>query len=188
MGEAVQQNNELNAQEIWRLFKETDRKFQETDLKFKKTDREITRLERLFTGQWGKLMEALVKPGILKLFQDRGIHVFQIYQRAESNVNGKQMEIDLLLGNGDICVVIEVKTSLKIENVKDLMERLQEFPTFFPAYKDKIIYGAVAGLTLEESSDKYAYRNGLFVLSIGKNDMVTMLNDQKFLPKDFNMS
>ena len=61
------------AAEVWQLFKETDAKFKETDAKFKETDRKINQLSGLFTSQWGKLIEALVEPNVLDLFQRRGI-------------------------------------------------------------------------------------------------------------------
>ncbi|MBF0200361.1 MAG: hypothetical protein HQK66_03435 [Desulfamplus sp.] len=55
-------------QEIKDLYRETDRKFQETDRKFQETDRLIKeqsnatrKLEKLFTSQWGKLIESLVE-------------------------------------------------------------------------------------------------------------------------------
>ena len=41
--------------------KETDRKFQETAGQMKETDRRIKYFDKLFTDQWGKLMEAMVK-------------------------------------------------------------------------------------------------------------------------------
>jgi len=95
--------------ELWKLFKETDKRFKdlekrfkktdkrfkETDEKFRQTDRNLSRLERLFTGQWGKLMEALFEAGITKLFQERGIEVWNVAQRVRSELDGKGMEIDL---------------------------------------------------------------------------------------------
>ncbi|CAK0773511.1 hypothetical protein CCP3SC1_60063 [Gammaproteobacteria bacterium] len=48
--------------DIWQLFRETDRKFQETAQRFRETDRKLHELGELFTGQWGKLMEALIRP------------------------------------------------------------------------------------------------------------------------------
>jgi len=53
------------------LFRETDRKFQETDRKFQETDRKINALERLFTSQWGKLMESLVEGDLVNILNAR---------------------------------------------------------------------------------------------------------------------
>lgn len=55
-------SSELTKEDIFGMFAETDRRFKETDEKIKE-------LASLFTGQWGKLIEALVRPSALKLFQ-----------------------------------------------------------------------------------------------------------------------
>jgi hypothetical protein len=44
------------------------------------------------------------------------------------------------------------------------------------------IYGAVAGMIVENKADKYAYQNGLFVLR-QKGSIVEIMNDEKFQPK-----
>ena len=103
--------------EVWQLFKETDvkfketqeeleRRFKETNLQLKETDQKLRRLEGLFGMQWGRLMEALVEPAALKLFQERGIDVHHIFPRAKSQMDGRTLELDLLLENGDEVVVV----------------------------------------------------------------------------------
>ncbi|OQX27536.1 MAG: hypothetical protein BWK80_04880, partial [Desulfobacteraceae bacterium IS3] len=111
------QENEKNIQEIWALFRETrenleetgrkikamseesERRSRELDEQFKATDKKIDRVAGMFDTQWGKLMESLAEGGVLKLFQERGIGVREIYRRAETRLNGENMEIDLLLVN-----------------------------------------------------------------------------------------
>ena len=39
----------------------------------KETDRKIKKLNDLFTGQWGKLMESLVEGDLIKLLKERQI-------------------------------------------------------------------------------------------------------------------
>lgn len=210
------QQSQLTKEELFRMFEETGRelrevkdnlvevnegltkardsvfelreRFAETDSRFKETDKEIKDLHKLFTGQWGKLIESLVKPSALKLFQERGINATQTFQRIESYRNGSQMEIDLLLSNENEAVVIEVKTNIKVEGVREFLDDLREFTTFFPRYKDVKLYGAVAGINIEEDADKFAYRQGLFVLTGSGEGMVRILNDENFKPKDFRTS
>lgn len=199
---------------IWSLFRETDRQFKETDRKFKETDRrldqrieetdrrldqrfeetrqeiaalsaQIRASENLFTGQWGRLMEALVKPGVARLFRDRGIAVSQTLEQLQARRGGEEMEIDLLLVDGDAIVVVEVKSTLRVADVRDLLEDLKTFPDFFPQYRGYRLFGAVAALTVKEKADRYAYRQGLFVLTMGREGLVTLRNDDKFRPQDF---
>jgi hypothetical protein len=169
--------------EVWQLFKETDAKFKETDAKFKETDKKINQLSGLFSSQWGKLMEAVVEPGALRLFGERGIQVNHIFPRAKSQLNGRSMEIDLLLENTDVVIVVEVKSTLKVSDVKDFLEDLAQFFDFFPRYRSYRVYAGVAGLNIEEEADRYAYRQGLFVLGLSGEGVVQLKNDPSFQPK-----
>jgi len=176
-----------------RRFEETDRRldrrFEETDRRldkrFEATDEEIKMLSRLFTGQWGKLIESLAESGILEQLQSRGIAVSRLFRRSVSRQNGREMELDFLLTNDSEVVLGEVKTTLKTDDVKNFINKLDEFLYFYPHYKGFKIYGAMIGLNMEEASAKYAYRKGLFVFRVGGEGMLQLLNDDKFMPKDF---
>ena len=190
------QEYERNIQEIWALFRETRESIsaisretreraREIDERFKETDKKINKVAGLFDSQWGKLMESLAEGGILKLFQERGIDVYQIYQRAKSRRNGRHLEIDLLLVNDTDVVAVEVKTILKADHVRDFLEDMAEFPEFFHHHRDSKIYGAVAALRMEQKSDRFAQKQGLFVIKVGGEGMTEILNDSGFRAKDF---
>ncbi|MEZ4728029.1 MAG: hypothetical protein R3E79_12940 [Caldilineaceae bacterium] len=167
-------------------FKETDAKFKETDAKFKETDTKLRRLEGLFGNQWGRLLEALVQPAVLTLFQERGYQVRRLHQRSKTRLNGRTMEIDLILEDQTEVVVVEVKSIMTVEHISDFLSDLAVFTDFFPLYKGYHIYGAVAGLDVSEDVARYAYRRGLFVLRVAGNDMVQIDNDEDFRPRDFS--
>jgi hypothetical protein len=151
----------------------------------------IKNMEDVFIGKWGRFMEVLVKSGALTAFRQYGVPV----KRSAGGVNeqlkngqGRGMEIDVLCWNDDVVIAIEVKTTLKVEHVRDQEERLQRFFECFPDFREKRLYGAVAGLTIEEEADKYAYRQGLYVLTLIGDNLVKVLNDQKFCPRDWGTS
>ena len=192
---------EEKIEEIWKLFKETDRELKESGREFdrrlkesredyekrnKEIDEKLKKLADLFESQWGKLIEALVEPGALKLFNDRGIQIRYVARRIESFRNGDKMEIDLLFYNDDEIVVIEVKMTCKTDDVRDFLEDLDQFLYFFPKYKHLTIYGAIAAISIDREVTRFAYRQGLFVLKAGKEGIIQILNDMKFKPKNFN--
>ncbi len=201
------QQVERNCDQIWELFRETDReikeafrdiarRFQETDKQFQKTDKKFKETDKKFERyfgklheldrNWGKLVEALVRPSVAEQFRQRGIPVKGSGQREEAYLDGESMEIDILLRNGDSVILVEVKTTLTVEKVKEhITKRLRRFKEFFPEYHDKKIYGAVAYIHVEEDADRYAYRQGLFALTFTTGDLVTILNDEQFVPKNF---
>ena len=139
--------------------------------------------ENLFTSQWGRLLEALVEPGVVELFQTRGIAVNRSLERPRMRRGGEELEIDLLLVNGDALVV--VKSTLRVDDVRKFLEDLKRFPEFFPEYRGYRRFGAIAALGINESADRHAYRQGLFVLTLGREGLVTLRNDDAFRPLDF---
>ena len=194
----IEQQREKNAQAADQRAQAADRRLQrieqileENAERMRETDRKINALTDLFTGQWGKLIEALIKPGCVKLFQDRGINVTKSRTRLSKLLeDNRHMEIDILLKNRveKIAVVIEVKTTLQVSDVNDFIKKFDTFLDFFPKYKGYTLHGTVAGVQIDEGVDKYAYRIGLFVLGLGREGLVRMLNDDKFDPRVFNSS
>lgn len=155
------------------------------DKMFKETDVNLNKASEMFTGQWGKLIESLAECGILKVFQERGIKITELARRVESHKSGGTMEVDFLLTNASDVIVGEVKTTMKSQDVKDFLDDLDRFLLFFPRYRGYRIYGAMIGLNIEEDSDRFGYKNGLFVLKLGGEGLVRLLNDVKFKPRDF---
>jgi len=167
------------SQETDRKFQETDRKFREADKKFDKHFGKIKELDR----NWGKLVEALVKPSVGQQFRKWGIPVEGSGQRVEKQKGGESIEIDILLTDTDSIVLVEVKTTLTVEHVDEHIEKhLKKFRKFFKEYRDHKMYGAVAYIHTEENADRYAYKKGLFVLTFTAGDMVEIRNDEKFVP------
>jgi hypothetical protein len=181
--------DKLDFEQVWLMFQETknllSEKFQDTDKKFQATDKKIKELANLFTTQWGKLIESLVEPSCVKLFQERGVQIEQSFQNVKAKHGRKDMECDILLVNSTELVVVEVKTTFKPEYVTEFTQKLGEFKKFFPQYNAYKILGAVASLKYEGQSDKHAYRSGLFVLRSTGDGIIKILNDKKFVAKGF---
>ena len=97
------QELERAIQEVWALFKETDKRIEkisrEIDKRFKETDeriKEVTKSIAALTGKWGRFVEGLIAPGTISMFKERGIEVEKVYQRVKAHKDGKEIEIDIL--------------------------------------------------------------------------------------------
>ena len=140
---------EVTLEEVWKLFRETDQmfrdtgqRFRETDEKFRDTDRKLDELKAIvartsrnvddLTGKWGKFVEGMVAPACKTLFADRNIPVHKVLQRVQAEYEGRGMEIDILVVNAGYVVLVEVKSTLKVDDVRDHLERLGQFREFFP--------------------------------------------------------
>ena len=168
--------------------RETDRRIKETDRlltrQSRETDQRLRKLDELFNGQWGKLIESLVEGDLVNLLQQRSIAVDHTITNPRKNYGERRWEFDILAVNGDEVVVVEVKTTLKVDDVDYFVQRLQEFPELMPEYADRRVYGAVAYLKSHASVDVHATRQGLFVIrATGSSASIT--NAAGFTPRAF---
>ena len=178
------QETDRHMQETDRRMQETDRRMQETDRRLHGTDRRLRSLDELFNGQWGKLIEALVKGDLVRLLNRRDIEVHHVSANLERNYADRTWEIDLLAVNSDELVAVEVKTTLKVRDVDHFLDTLRTFTRLMPEYATRTVYGAVAYLKVDEAADKYAERQGLFVIrATGSSASVT--NREDFRPRTF---
>ena len=164
-------------EKIWATLDEVSKSHKEAAKRMKK-------LERMFTSQWGKLMESLVEGDLISLLSGCGIAAHSIHPRVYGRRNGTHYEFDIVAGNGDEVVVVEVKTTLKAEQVTEFLEKLQRFTVYEPLYQGKRIYGAVAYLKADSSVTAYAERQGLFVIR-ATGSSASIVNDEEFVPRVF---
>jgi hypothetical protein len=179
------QETALRFQETDRKFQETDRKFQETDRKFQETDRKLQALGKQIGelgNRLGEFVEGLVKPALVRLFQDRGVAIREVYPDIEIDCGDEGLQIDLLVVDGAEAVLVEVKSKLTQADVDDHLERLGKFKRLMPRYADVRAMGAVAAMVVPREVARYAYRQGLYVLA-QSGESVVILNDARFQPR-----
>ncbi len=167
----------LNADEIWKLFKETDQRFKETDKK-------IDRLTNLFTSQWGKLVESLVEGDLVNLLKQWGIEVQRTIQNVEGRYNGHNYEFDIIAVNGREIVIVEVKTTLRPDDVKHFIDKLNHAKKWMQEYKHMKLYGAMAYLKAQAGCAAMVVNKGLFAIRATGNS-AHIINQPDFEPKVF---
>ena len=181
--QAKERNHRLKETE--RLQRETALQMQETDRRMQETDRRLKKAEGLFTTQWGKLLESLVEGDLVPLLKDRGIDVNTTYQRRTGRRNGEHVEFDIVATNGADTVVVEVKTTLRPEDVREFLRKLSFFAEWFQDHRRDRILGAVAYLKSDESVTRHAERQGLFVIR-ATGSSASILNSPDFEPRAFS--
>jgi predicted AAA+ superfamily ATPase len=168
------------AQELNRKFQETDRKFQETDQKFqetaqriKETDAQITRTSQevgKLTSRIGQVIENMVRGRIIKKFRALGYDVTGCSPNKEFEVEelGIYGEVDLLLDDGPVGILIEVKTTLKIDDINEHIERIKNYRRYADAKGfggNRHFIGAVAGAVAAKNVVDFAQKNGMYVIT-----------------------
>ena len=170
--------------ELRKSQRKTDEQMQETDRRMQETDRRLKKAEDLFTTQWGKLMESLVSGDLVRLLDGRGIGVRRLAQRTLERRGGESYEVDILAVNGEEIVVVEVKTTLRPEDVRRFRSKLGRFKEWWPEYRDRKVYGAMAFLQAADGVALHAERQGFFVIR-ATGDSASIVNAADFEPRVF---
>ncbi|MGH7597711.1 MAG: hypothetical protein ACREOI_15285 [bacterium] len=196
---------------IYKGFKETDERWKEamresqresqkeSQREFDKHKKEMERLQRetqreidKIAKQLGGVTESLGRfsePGVLaavkRLFDKRGIPLNHLYRNLTGPLNGETMETDVIGVGPEHAVLIEVKLRLRQADIKEFLEKkMPRFLKFFPNLQRPVLYGGVAGMSIDEDADRFAYKQGLFVITqSGEN--LRLINDKKFKPRSF---
>jgi hypothetical protein len=176
-------------QELALMSKETDRQMKDTDLRLKETDRLVKAVGKQLGehgNRLGEFVQEMVRPAVLRLFQQRQLPVHQVLPNITAlDDNGQfRMEIDLLVINSDTAIAVECKSRLSQDDVNEHLNRLALFKDCFQQYGKFTILGAVAAMILPKDVGRYAYSKGLFVLA-QSGDAVKILNDDAFKPHEW---
>ena len=170
--------NRVSFEEIKQAFLERDRRMRETDRKLAEVGRQIGGLG----NRLGEFVEGVVRPGLVRLFRERGIEVHQTLRDLEAKRDGEAAQIDLLVVNEDHAVVIEVKSKLETGDIDEHVERIGMFKRLFPQYRDTRLLGAVAAMVVPDDAARRAEKRGLFVVGQAGDDAV-FLNSEGFEPR-----
>jgi len=167
----------------------------EIDLRMEKshreTDRHIQKIGARFNDRWGALIESLVEGKLVSAFRERDLDVKETYSRAVSERKDPNgiisfgREADIIVANGKEVVLVEVKTTLHVRDVKIfLAEQLKDFKHYFKPYASKTVYGAVAFLRSANNAHVVAEKEGLFIIK-ATGDSARIINEKDFKPKIF---
>jgi hypothetical protein len=172
---------------IWEMFEETAQRSRETDRKLDRLERTVERTSKIvgdLGNRLGEFVEYSMKPDLVRIFRERGLDVHDLCRDLTGEHNGFAAQVDLLVFNDDVCVAVEVKSKLKVEDVDRHVERMEHFRELFPRFASPRILGAIAAVVLPPDVAKYAYRRGFFVIG-PKGESVEILNDLDFEPAEW---
>ena len=144
---------------------ETERQFQKTARQIEQTNKDVGGL----TSSIGAMIESMVKGNIVEKFQALGyknLDDFCERKKFSNNKLGIKGEIDLFIENGDVAILVEVKTTLETKDVRTHLDRLEKFRRCVDSKgtNQRRFIGAVAGAVIEGGAAEFALENGLYVI------------------------
>ena len=139
--------------------------FLKTQKQMKATDKKISALG----SRIGEIVESMVKGNIVEQFRalDYDVVEYSQHKKFENKKLGICGEIDLFLEDGDVAILIEVKTTLETKDVHKHIERLEQYRRFTDAKgggRQRRFVGAVAGAVVTDEAANFAQENGLYVV------------------------
>ena len=171
---------ELWDPETWREYKDPDDLFAKEPV-------------FLFTTPWSQLTDSLYKDDLAKLLAQQGIDILRKRKSHEGVVSytdehGIEQKtpcgIGIIAENDEEIVVVEARTTLRVEDVDEFLWTLPKITQFLPEHSGKKRYGAVAYLQSKDSSEVYAEKQGLFAIK-ASGDSSRIINAEGFKAKDF---
>ena len=133
--------------------KETAKQMKETDKRMKETDKQLKELGKQIGGigeKFGYFTEGMALPSMERILRDRfGMEVVLPRATFRDKKTGQTREIDVIAyANSDIneVYVVEIKSKLREEGIKQVKKTLDDFFSIFPDHKGKKLYGIVAAI------------------------------------------
>jgi len=172
---------------------ETDRQIKgiaesqaETDRQIKATNVKIGSLD----SRVGEMIEKLVGEGnLVSQFRELG---FKVKTHSRHKVFGEKGtaesgEIDLFMEDGDVSILVEAKTTLKMDHVIDHIERMEKYRRFVDAdgSNGKRYIGAVAGTVIAENVINFAHENGMYVIIQSARAVEILAQPEGFKAKEW---
>jgi hypothetical protein len=161
----------------------TDEQMARTDEQMARTDEQMAKMNLYMknlskkvgelTDTLGRFAEKRIRPRIIDLFKEKGIILDQLHHRVVIEENGVfLMELDLLLVNSIYAVVVEVKHTLRMNDIDEHIDRLNKLQAKPKRLlKDITMFGAVAGMIVSPEVEHYAIKKGLYVAKPNGNNI-----------------
>ena len=173
-------------QETDRQLKETDRKLQETDRQMKETDKKIKELGKQIGGlgnKFGSYNEGLFMPSLVTMLKE-SFNCTKTSENFEFYDNGNSFEIDLFGISPDNFYIVEIKSHLTNDAIKQLIKKIEYFNKYNPEYSDKKKYGILVGAKYNRETSEKIIKNGIYLINTS-DDLAKLRIPKDFIPKSW---
>jgi hypothetical protein len=148
--------------------KKTDEQLKQTDEQLKKTDETVRKLSQMYGGaanNQGKVVEEFFFNSLKHKPVLNGIQFDYIEKNVTRSKGNLEEEYDIILVNGKVVYLIEVKYNLHRKDMESFLAR--KYPNFFklyPEYNNFDVKLAFASFSVDDSCKAFARENGITLL------------------------
>ena len=172
--ERSHQELEKSNQEYLEWHKATEEMMRQTDRQIKELSIQIGGLHR----KHGSFNEALFLPSIIKILEDT-YSCNAVAPRYKFRNNGDSFEADLIGMNEEYCYIVEIKSKLNEDAIKQLQSIIDRYKKFGKSYTQQKVVGIIAAMDYNDDLFRLVHKAGFLFISI--SDDIAKLNS----PADF---
>jgi glutamyl-tRNA reductase len=122
----------------------------------------------------GNISESMLVPNLVEKFKKLGF-TFEITNRHRKIVSDEHdihTEIDAFLENGSQAMAVEVKTTLRRDEVDYHVERMEKIRRHADLHNDKRQFlGAIAATVIDEETRRYTLKQGFYIIEPSGEDV-----------------
>jgi hypothetical protein len=151
-----------------------DRQFEQIEKAHEQTERTLEQTIGRLGNRLGDMAEHMLVPGLPEKFKQHGFTFSSICRnkKMNDNVHNIHTEIDVLLENGSQAMAVEVKVTLRPEDVNDHIKRMEKIRAYADLHEEKRQYfGALAATVIDEDVKTYALKQGFYVIEPSGEDV-----------------
>ncbi|GBU28178.1 hypothetical protein R84B8_01736 [Treponema sp. R8-4-B8] len=168
----LQKKTQKTQDEAWAAIRETQQSLKESDLRTEKAIKETQKNIGGLNNTLGSMVERIMTPALPQKFKSLGFSfdkITTVQWAAQGNIYA---ELDGLLENGTQAMVVEVKTTLEIEDVNDHIKRMEKVRKYADGHGDKREFlGAIAAMVMKPKPRDYALNQGFFLIEPSGDDV-----------------
>jgi uncharacterized protein YukE len=137
------------------------------------TEKNLNKAIGGLSNTMGALVERFMTVGLPQKFKPFGFAFDRVTTvKWADGENNLYAEIDGLLENGDQAMAVEVKTTLRNEDVDDHLDRMEKVRKYADLHGDRREFlSAMAATIVSKSAKEYALKKGLFVIEPSGEDV-----------------
>ena len=132
------------------------------------TNKLVKRLTKKIGGVdkiFGEMAEYVSFTNLKRVLREQaGIEIKGVTKRFKVEHEGRNYEFDLIAVGAKAVVMIEVKTTLRSDDVDDFAAIMPDVPAIFPEYQHRDIYGGFAYMKAQDGTEERAHKHGLLTI------------------------
>ena len=148
--------------------KETDAQVKETSVTVKELAEQVKNLGKQIGGVdkiFGDMAEYVSYHNLKQLLiQQAGIEIIRVTKRSKGDYEGRNYEFDLIATGAGIVVVIEVKTTLRSDDVDDFVAVMPKFTAICSEYEGRDVYAGCAYMKAQDGAEALAHKHGMLTI------------------------